>query len=291
MRAKDYLGKTQIDDMLIVSSATITKDFLCGQNENTNYRAVLHCHSDAELFCCEIGQIQIKTQNEIYDLSAGDVAIVPTNLPHVKMPHQSVDAKWMAIGVYCFECDSKSHNKICRKANTVLNANQVIIVGNKPQFYHEIMDFIKHSSTKDAAVYHFKFASSFYSLINEINLPKGENRTVKNTHSKNFDKKLKIEDYINSHNITAYTSSVLAKELFISERHLARIVKEIYGTTLRLLLVKKKISDAAYLLTTTNCTVEEISVEVGFNNKKSFHKEFKKQYNTTPLQYRKQNSK
>jgi AraC-like DNA-binding protein len=72
---------------------------------------------------------------------------------------------------------------------------------------------------------------------------------------------------------------------------ISRIIKRRTGRTYTDLLQEKRLKHAAYLLTTTELPVTDISFNVGYNNFSYFYKLFKKTYNVTPKEYRSSNEK
>ena len=67
---------------------------------------------------------------------------------------------------------------------------------------------------------------------------------------------------------------------------LSRFIKRESGQTFQQLLMQKKLSQAAYLLTTTKLAVEDIVAAVGYDNNSYFHRIFKERYGMTPKKYR-----
>lgn len=80
--------------------------------------------------------------------------------------------------------------------------------------------------------------------------------------------------------------SRIAEELHQSVSGLSKMIKQETGCTFQELLMKKRFQKAARLLTETNLQVEEIAVNVGYENLSYFYRQFKKQYKMTPRQYR-----
>jgi AraC-like DNA-binding protein/mannose-6-phosphate isomerase-like protein (cupin superfamily) len=68
---------------------------------------------------------------------------------------------------------------------------------------------------------------------------------------------------------------------------LSRMIKKITGKTFTQLKQIKRLDQAAYLLTTTNLTVSDISYAVGYSNVGYFHRIFQKRFSTSPNNYRK----
>lgn len=97
-----------------------------------------------------------------------------------------------------------------------------------------------------------------------------KNRNIQLFMEENFDKPLTVEDY-------AYLTGR-------SESTFRREFKERYGTSPRQWLISKRLEKAKQLLQTSNMSVTEISLEIGYENISHFIKEFKKQYGFTPKQ-------
>ncbi|MEA5128862.1 MAG: two-component regulator propeller domain-containing protein [Proteiniphilum sp.] len=82
------------------------------------------------------------------------------------------------------------------------------------------------------------------------------------------------------------TIDFIANETAISKIQLYRKIKEITKKTPTEFIRSVRLKHAAKLLKTTNKTVQEVIYATGFNNKAYFYREFFKQYNKTPKEYR-----
>lgn len=80
--------------------------------------------------------------------------------------------------------------------------------------------------------------------------------------------------------------SELAEAMHCDLYWLSRMVKKLTGKTFTDLLQTKRLNQAAYLLTTTNLTVAEIGLAVGYDNLSYFHRIFFEKYNLSPKKYR-----
>ena len=82
--------------------------------------------------------------------------------------------------------------------------------------------------------------------------------------------------------------ATIAKELFLSERQVARIIKKAYNCSLSTWIINKKLSVASDLLKNSNKSIAEIIEELNFKTESYFFMLFKQLYGCTPLTYRKQ---
>ena len=89
----------------------------------------------------------------------------------------------------------------------------------------------------------------------------------------NFDKKITIDD--------------MAKVACISKYHFSRLFKESTGQSPYKYLSQYRIDKAKDLLISTNLSVNEIALRVGFDDMSSFFYLFKQHMHVSPLQFRK----
>ena len=88
------------------------------------------------------------------------------------------------------------------------------------------------------------------------------------------------ENYANA------TLTELSKLTGQSISRLCRLIKSVTGSTFKELLLQKRLSKSAELLTQTKLTVSDIIFSVGYSNTSYFYKAFKEKYNQTPSSYR-----
>jgi len=92
-----------------------------------------------------------------------------------------------------------------------------------------------------------------------------------------------------------YTKNIslddVCKTLYISKYYLSHLFKEINGMPVIKYIIKKRMEKAKNILITTDKTVNEISVLVGYIDTAYFIRVFKNSEKMTPSQYRKSNKK
>jgi AraC-like DNA-binding protein/mannose-6-phosphate isomerase-like protein (cupin superfamily) len=98
--------------------------------------------------------------------------------------------------------------------------------------------------------------------------------------------KKKILKYIRTSYSTA-TLTECAYTLRLSPTYLSRWICANFGQSFKDLLMSERFSVACDLLATTSTPIGDIIIMVGYENSSHFHKEFKRRFGTTPLQYRK----
>lgn len=97
---------------------------------------------------------------------------------------------------------------------------------------------------------------------------------------------IKVLDYIEK-NYRDGSLSALSDELGIEISALSRVIKKISGLTFTELMKKKRLNQACWLLKNTKFSIDEIALNVGYENKSYFYRIFEEIYGKTPSAYRK----
>jgi AraC-like DNA-binding protein len=82
--------------------------------------------------------------------------------------------------------------------------------------------------------------------------------------------------------------SDLARRVNLSSSRLAHLFKAQVGMSLNLYLADERLGRAAYLLRETEMRVKEITYSVGYSQEPSFNRAFKKRFDCSPMNYRRQ---
>ena len=98
---------------------------------------------------------------------------------------------------------------------------------------------------------------------------------------------IEIMNYVQA-NYIDITLDDLAEEFFLSKPYLSKYIKEKSGMTFGDLVKKIRMKKAKALLKSSNMTVENIAMSVGYQNVEHFNRLFKKAYDMTPMQFRNQ---
>ena len=98
---------------------------------------------------------------------------------------------------------------------------------------------------------------------------------------------IEIMNYIQA-NYMDVTLDDLAEKFYLSKPYISKYIKEKSGMTFGELVKKIRMKKAKALLKSSNMTVENIALTVGYQNVEHFNRMFKKAYNMTPIQFRNQ---
>ena len=98
---------------------------------------------------------------------------------------------------------------------------------------------------------------------------------------------IEIMNYVQA-NYIDITLDDLAEKFFLSKPYLSKYIKEKSGMTFGDLVKKIRMKKVKALLKSSNMTVENIAMSVGYQNVEHFNRLFKKAYDMTPMQFRNQ---
>lgn len=246
-------------------------------------RPQLHTHSFAELFGCLAGQIHIlDAKGKVHLLMAGDLAIVPSGVEHMMLLKHSPDAKWTDLGISFKKNPHSDAADLFGQFRQLLGGEKIALFQNQLALCRLLEQCHQFAAVEEL--------SSLLSFLAEfIKLPAaGQEPATKNEEkAQNIDRLIKLDDIINMNFSQNFSNEEIAKLLFISKRQLSRIVEKNYGEPLRQIILKRRLQGAAELLKTSDERVEKIASAMGFTNKNTFFREFKKHYHCTPLAWRK----
>ncbi|MFV0393794.1 MAG: AraC family transcriptional regulator [Coprobacillaceae bacterium] len=106
--------------------------------------------------------------------------------------------------------------------------------------------------------------------------------------SNNIERIMEVIEYIEGHLDGELSLSELSKVTNYSKYHLHRMFTSIIGFPMHLYIQRRRLTEAARLLSTTNNSIMDIALSSGYTTQQSFNDSFKKLYRKTPNAYRKQ---
>lgn len=118
---------------------------------------------------------------------------------------------------------------------------------------------------------------------------------LNNANIKNNNKKKKIsihinaiESYINNNIYNKITLTEVAKNVFLSPKQVARIIKNEYNCSFSTLITEKRLDIATVMLKNTDMQIADIANQIFGDSETYFYKLFKNKYGFSPLKYRKE---
>ncbi|MDE7185948.1 MAG: AraC family transcriptional regulator [Lachnospiraceae bacterium] len=259
--------------------------------------AFKHSHSFFEVVCVLNGSCENHFATQILPMEAGDICIVAPETVHA---------------ISAFSDDCIIYNLMVRGATfeqTFLNSlpkqgvlfdffsRAIYTSGSETYIYFKTGDDTQILALIEEMADEFRHQKNYYDvLLNSlltnffIQLLRRHEKDVQvpNPAGHQDEKNIIfILRYLTEH-CDAITLMELSRFFNYSERQMARILKEYTGRNFTDLVQSIKLSKACELLKNPQISIQEIIDTVGYSNSSHFYRLFKKQYQITPTEYRKQ---
>ena len=267
----------------------IIVDFINITPFQPGYQYNVHMHSNYELHYITKGKGRVTINEKAFKLNKGDFYITGPNVKH----WQKADEVNPMVE-YCMrfdivlnenhELDENMLNEYRELINILENKTKFVMkdqydiealfnkifleaVEKKIGYYQSIMNYISSII--------FYSVRNFHEEQSKYDLPK----VTLNQHRINIIKK-----YIYDNITENISSEEIANYMFISKRHLGRIIKDTTGMTLHNLVLDIKLKEVVYYLKNTNMILREIAEEMGFSNEFHLSRIIKKHTGKNPSQ-------
>ena len=250
-------------------------------------------HNMYEFFYVIEGDMKTVLENNTVYLSQGEFIIVPPMAKHSMLPNKtythSISLNFIAEGI--------DDELICSKVAT-LGKTEINRLNSILKIYLENINedpTCKLLLPPKKTVYGFKqlIKNEIENLLIEITQDFNKKVTTDNKPIKKDALTIaeKIKNYIDEHYTDKIQLTELSNIFHYSSSHLCRAFKSKYCETIISYTLRKKIIEAAKLISQEKKTFQEISDELGFNTVQYFSTVFKKYTHMTPTEFKKSVSK
>ncbi len=252
-----------------------------------------HSHNYVEIMYVVKGRITHLIEGKELILQQGDILLLNQHVKHAikKAGYEDIGINFIALPEF-FEIPlSMLHEKnvlaefvigTLRKKNPIshyllFRLNQNMQIDN---LMENMIDSMFHEHTNEDIENQYSMGLVFLYLLHHM-----ENLS----HNSSMDYKEALIQlvlaYINSDCKNANLTKI-AKDTHQSVTVLSKLIKQKTGFNFQEILQRRRFQMAVRLLIETDLTVEEIALEVGYENQSYFFRQFKKRYEMTPRQYR-----
>ena len=257
-----------------------------------------HWHEEVEVIIVLDGSCDYRINLDTFVINKGDILIIDSQSLHslTYIPNQNMTWASFVFNINMLK-SSNTDGVLLKYIAPLLNHEHQlpIIIKDNINCYSKIFNVIENIIycyyEKDIA-YELELKSllfKFFSLLYKNDLI--EKHQDKNSLTINTTDKIKlILNYINDHYSEDISINTLAELCEYSQYHFMRFFKKHIGLTCIQYINNLRLEKSSILLTSTNNTIMDISLEVGFDNLSYFNKLFKRKYNLTPKEFRTVNS-
>lgn len=254
-------------------------DFLLEEyHSNPVSEYTLHTHRYTELFFCGGEAVSIQTEAGCICAPKNSLIVIPEGIKHLKKSGYIDSGSGLMA-------EKTGDGSLYESISEIIKGKAIVIIKDALSACEYVKKIYNCDGEADRVFYTVAFARELINSEKEKFEVSDERKNTENT-----ELLLKLDSIINSRFSENIRADEIADALFLSKRHLSRIVSKQYGTTLKKLIVAKRLGAAKTLLTTTKMSVESIGSKVGFGTKSCFYTEFERYFGMTPTKYRKKNT-
>lgn len=248
--------------------------------------AGVHYHSSFEIHMVQTGALRLYAQGCEYELPENTCCLIGTNIYHyLKQVSDPVKVKRFSIR---FECKlKKDADKDAESLYRILAGTKVVIFENK-QNISRFLEIEKELAFPKVGSRHLLESLLTEIIITTARASSGSGSQDTAGYEGTIDdfRDRIISNYFCDNIKEDLTPQILAGEISVSERHLNRIIKRLFGKPFKEVLIETRLEAAKDLLKNTTVMVNKISEEVGYKQPSNFYRIFRERVGMTPEQFR-----
>ena len=251
----------------------------------------LHIHTYHEIIACMDGDVQMLSRDGDILLKKGDLAIIPPDYQHTIIYTDNDEEKWCNIAVSCSKTENRADNDLWRKYRHMFKITTPIIYRNVPALVKDIFNFkqVMYNSESISPVLRLALFLEDLSNLEYEQLKEGDAVSKDDSSTEGLDdvRFAILNDIVSRRFTENIDSGEVAECLYISRRHLDRIMKNRFGSTFRELINNKRLDFSRKLLEEEPYPLEKIAATSGFSSKEVFSRAFREKFGVSPTDYRK----
>lgn len=258
----------------------------------------LHWHKELQLCLILTGRVRFSINQKEVEAGAGDVIFINSQVIHsaTSISNDEEEASYCCIN-FAYEMVGGFHGSLMER-NFVLpflrnEQNNFLLISEKSE--EGLLEEISSKMLHIRKLFKETEPERYFDIFAELVLIWKElARWLHKTEDQPSTRR--PEDYETSREVISYieknlgeklTLDLIAKEVCLSKWECSRRFKRIAGESVWSYLISARMAKAVELLLYSRKSVERIGFEVGFPNVNLFIRQFKKEFRTTPGQFRK----
>ena len=258
----------------------------------------LHWHKVLQLCLILTGRVRFSINQKEVEAGAGDVIFINSQVIHsaTSISNDEEEASYCCIN-FAYEMVGGFHGSLMER-NFVLpflrnEQNDFLLISEKSE--EGLLEEISSKMLHIRKLFKETEPERYFDIFAELVLIWKE--LVRWLHkTEDQPSTRRPEDYETSRKVISYieknlgeklTLDLIAKEVCLSKWECSRRFKRIAGESVWSYLISARMAKAVELLLYSRKSVERIGFEVGFPNVNLFIRQFKKEFRTTPGQFRK----
>lgn len=241
-----------------------------------DWQCYKHMHSFTEIFFITDGEGVFHTNDAEFPIRRGNVIVNTPSVVHTEIPSKKNP---LSYAVFCVE-------NLTFKIPSTPNEKTFIFdfSANYDQLF-KVLEVIEREYCEKAPFWQQAVLNEFnvfmLFLMRNTNL-----ETLPFDSTKKSNSISAIKHYLDSHYQGNLTLDSLSKNFFLNKYYIAHAFNKKYGVPIMRYLNDLRCREGAHLLKTTDLSVTEIAISIGYNSAAAFTDNYKKIVGETPAETR-----
>jgi AraC-like DNA-binding protein len=224
-------------------------------------------------------------------LEKGDLAIIPPDYQHTVIYTDTDSEKWVSIAVGCTKIENRTGNDLWRKYRHLFKITSPLIFRATGDLVDEVSalhDLVNMTDSVSSVLRLALFVDNLSTReYEELRGEEGERKRELTAEGLDDVRFAILNDIVSRRYTENIDPGEVADCLYISRRHLDRIMKSRFGSTLRELINGKRLDFSKRLLEEDDSPLEKVASTSGFSSREVFCRAFRDKFGISPSDYRK----
>jgi AraC-like DNA-binding protein len=177
--------------------------------------------------------------------------------------------------------------KLTELFQSLLHVQSFLLLRSEPEIQHIFSELYDVPFKENLAYFRLKTAELMFFLYERQKVVQSKGIYY---HSKNMDDRVREIGARLTENLRVHIPlSELAKAYKIGETTIKKYFRQIYGESPYSYLKRRRMEEAAFLLTTSEQSIAQVAEAVGYQNTSKFSSAFRSIYALSPMEYKKEN--
>lgn len=249
--------------------------------EDAYFVAGEHSHTFCEILYVMSGTGKTIIDTVEYKIRTGDIMVINAGIVHKEISDEKDKLNLVFLAIDNFNYDHLPKNHL-------IGENEPVVISGKNYRYKiesYFTDLLSETSNQiELSSFMIKnLVGALLALIIRLYMaiPMEQNSYHQDC--------INIKEYIDQNYTNPLTLDSLSEQVYLSKYYLSHIFKTQTGTSPIKYMIHKRISKAATLLVTTDLSIKDIAMSVGYDDPVYFSQMFKKIQNVSPATYRSNN--
>lgn len=249
----------------------------------TNEETSVHYHQNLEILYLMRGRLDIKIDESVYQLHAGDFILINANKSHSCVGMSDILAARFQINFHMLaECMGTL--QLMFWCNTAADKNDAY--DDVRRLLDKILDRYFEKDDKGALYLNALYYELMYLLTSNF-MVKADDVRINLENSQDRIRIQQIQNYIQANYQTQISLNDLAERLYLSNAYLSKYIKKHLGLTFLEYLNNVRLFHAVDELMYTSKSITHIALDNGFPTSAAFTKAFRDIHGEAPSEYRK----